>query len=637
MLAEARDDAANPFALVLHAQLRVFAVAVSPTQAFRPRPSAPTRHNREAMRACFLVAVAAVAAVACSSAPTRHTGPPELAREPAPYTAALDVFLERAAAVGAFNGTVLIAENGVIRYERSLGVRNPTGSVPLSPRSSFRLASVSKQFIATAIMILAQRKTLAYDDPLSRFVPELDYPGVTIRHLLNHTSGLPDYIGLMASSWDAGTEFPKRRIADNEDVIGVMATSKPAALFAPGERFQYSNTGYMLLGSIIARASKMSIHEFLARHMFEPLRMRDSAAFRPTDDFLAGRRVIGFVALPDGEGTRANDFSFLNGVVGDGGVYASARDLVLWDLGLRGAALVPQAALAEAFKPATLKNGSLSRYGFGWGLSEDGKTAAHSGSWVGFRTFIERELEGGRVIIVLSSNSSERVEAIVEGVSAIAGGKEVDALKRSFAPEIARAVAAGADLDAAFAALVAAGDADVAGAESSINVLGYHYLGNGALERALAVFRLNSRMFPESWNVHDSLGEALAKSGARDEAIASYRRSLERLPSSASGKKALATVGAEPPPAFAVAPDRLTDYVGRYRHGDDTIELSRDDDGLVATARARSIRVKPASDDVFYAAEPSVSLVFRRGEAGVVDVVIYRGTRRKVYERFGGS
>ncbi len=311
---------------------------------------------------------------------------------------------------GKFNGNVLIAEQGKVKYQKSFGLANETTGEKLSERSVFELASVSKQFTAMGIVLLHEQGKLRYDDPLSKYIPELDfYTGVTIRNLLHHTGGLPDYMGLMYLSWD------KSRIATNQDVIDALAAQRPAAVFEPGLKFEYSNTGYLLLASVIERVSGMSFTDFMASRIFKPLDMKQTLVYRrryaPRD---IPHYAYGYVysdslarnVLPDS----LEDYRivvWLDGVTGDGMVNSTTTDLLKWDRALYKNKLVSREAIAAMFEPAILKDGSRSKYGYGWALSQlngIGQIVSHSGGWPGYITIIERHLEQDKTIIILQNS-----------------------------------------------------------------------------------------------------------------------------------------------------------------------------------------------------------------------------------------
>jgi CubicO group peptidase (beta-lactamase class C family) len=322
--------------------------------------------------------------------------------------------LDRAHQRKKFSGTVLIAVDGKIVLEKSVGYANIKSKSPLQDNSSFRLASVSKQFTAMGIMILKDDGKLDFDDEITKHLPELPYTGVTIRHLIHHTGGLPSYIGLMERHWDKGSKGSDKKTAFNQDVVDMLAKRKPQPDFSPGDQYEYSNTGYVLLGSIIEKASGMAIHEFFKKRIFEPLEMNDSHVFRPTDDFKPASRVFGFAYGGPGE-FEENDHNFLNGMVGDGGIYASARDLLKWDQGLGSGKLVKAATLKEAYTSGKTNDGSKTGYGFGVLIDHSknhGMTISHDGAWVGFRTSITRQPDRKLTVIILSNNTTTQLDQI---------------------------------------------------------------------------------------------------------------------------------------------------------------------------------------------------------------------------------
>lgn len=321
-----------------------------------------------------------------------------------------------------FNGTVLIAENGSVRFHESFGYSNIAEKKKLDANASFRLASVSKQFTATAIMILAERGKLEYDDPITKHLPSLPYEKVTIRHLLNHTGGLQDYMMLMGKHWDKDKQHGDRRIAFNQDAVAIFAQHKPELMFEPGSKFAYSNTGYVFLGQIIENVSGIPVGQFIQKNIFEPVGMKDSRVFSPGDDFKLKHRVYGFRHVGQEPGYKPNDHHYLNGMIGDGGLYATAQDLLKWDQALYGEKLVSKPTLQQAFTSATLPDGSETGYGFGWGIDSKPETGkfqvSHSGGWVGFSTFIARNLSDRRTLIVLD-NSSSGVSAVLSSIRKI--------------------------------------------------------------------------------------------------------------------------------------------------------------------------------------------------------------------------
>ncbi len=316
------------------------------------------------------------------------------------------------------SGTVLLAVDGEIVFEKSIGYANVNDKTPFAENSSFRLASVSKQFTAMGIMLLKEDGKLDFDDDITKHLPKLPYKGVTIRHLLHHNGGLPDYMGLFGKHWDKDAGASEKKIAFNQDMVDLFVKHHPKPVFAPGDRHQYSNTGYVLLGSIIESASGQSIQEFYRQRIFEPLKMADSYTFSNDENvFAPTNRVFGFQYLDDGHVDV--DWHYLNGMVGDGGVYSSARDLLKWDQALCGEKLVSPLTLNEAFTSGKLNDGSETGYGFGWSVERSknrGLTVAHGGSWVGFRTSIARQIDRKYTIIVLTNNSTNNLEQVLNAI-----------------------------------------------------------------------------------------------------------------------------------------------------------------------------------------------------------------------------
>jgi CubicO group peptidase (beta-lactamase class C family) len=313
-----------------------------------------------------------------------------------------------------FNGTVLIVEDGEICFERHYGYADLDGTVPLTSHSSFSLASLSKQFTAMAIMLLAHRGRLALDDAVAVYLPELaGYGGVTIRQMLHHTSGLPDYMELAAEYCDGGT------VITAPGVVALLERYRPSSLFRPGEEFEYGNTGYALLEEILTRVSGASYPEFMKTEIFGPLGMDDSAAFNLASKQCPLRsRVFGLRRTYAGFGKKVScDLNYLDGVYGDGGIYASARDLARWDAGLRSGALIPAEIYQQAYVSGRLNNGAATGYGFGWGIESSG-VVAHWGNWQGFTSYIRRDLDRNDLLVVLSNLAPMAcVDAISLGLS----------------------------------------------------------------------------------------------------------------------------------------------------------------------------------------------------------------------------
>ena len=272
--------------------------------------------------------------------------------------------------------TVIVTRNGKPIFRGAFGLANMEKKTPLKPDDVLRIGSLTKQFTAVAILILADQGKLKVSDPITKYLT--DYPktgdAVTIEHLLTHTSGIPSY----TDSPDYGTNMAKA-VSVNE----MIARFKDQPLrFAPGSQWQYSNSGYFLLGAIIERVSGMSYAEFVAKNIFEPLGMKDSAY----EDFERSgkKRVEGYA-----DRSRVAPPLHMSQPYAAGSLLSSVDDLAKWDAAITAGKLLKPETWKRAFTPYTLNDGSKTTYGYGWGMRkmQGLDTLAHSGGINGFSTF----------------------------------------------------------------------------------------------------------------------------------------------------------------------------------------------------------------------------------------------------------
>src|SRR5215204_2885969 len=258
------------------------------------------------------------------------------------------------------SGVILIAENGKPVYQKAFGYREFENQIPLQTTDIFELASVSKQFTAMIIMMLKEKGMLNYDDSVSKYL-EISYKGITIRNLLTHTSGLPDYQDIMDKYWD------KTKVAGNPDCIEYLNKYAPPKHFEPGEKYEYSNTGYMLLASIAEKASGNDFIELCRKWIFRKLKMKN------TDIRTLGQKksiknfAIGHIYVEErNKYVRADSFPSSNYTIwlgnrkGPGRISSTAADLLKWDIALYTEKLIKQSTLQEAFTPMKLNNESFS-------------------------------------------------------------------------------------------------------------------------------------------------------------------------------------------------------------------------------------------------------------------------------------
>jgi len=323
-----------------------------------------------------------------------------------------------------FNGNVLIADKGKIIFEKSYGLANEKTGQKINSQTIFELASVSKQFTAMGIVLLEKQGKLNYDDKISNYIPELDFYGnISIRNLLNHTGGLPDYIAFFEKKWD------KTKIATNHDIVNVFAKYRPEVIFQPGEKYQYSDTGYTLLALIIEKLSDKTFGKFLSENIFQPLKMSNTFIYRSRfepkkiENYALGYVTdsLGNKVLPDSFGKEFYTY-YLDGIVGDGTVNSTTADLLKWDRALYTDKLINSKDKELIFNSLKTNDGTDTNYGFGWFVANSkkyGKTVFHSGGWPGYSTYIERHLDNDKTIIILQNHSEAKINSFLQKVRAI--------------------------------------------------------------------------------------------------------------------------------------------------------------------------------------------------------------------------
>jgi CubicO group peptidase (beta-lactamase class C family) len=321
-----------------------------------------------------------------------------------------------------FSGVVLIAENGKPVYQKAFGYREFADQIPLQTSDIFELASVSKQFTAMIIMMLKEKGLLNYDDSVSKYL-QIPYKGMTIRNLLTHTSGLPDYQDIMDKYWD------KSKVAGNPDCIEYLNKYAPPKLFEPGEKYEYSNTGYMLLASIAEKASGKDFIDMCRKWIFSKLKMKNTDIRTLEEKKATNNFAIGHIYVEErNKWIRADSFPSSNYTIwlgnrkGPGRISSTAADLLKWDKALYTEKLIKQSTLQEAFTPMRLNDGSFSNYGFGWSLRTDtvfGKIVSHNGDNPGYKTQIIRYIDKKKTMIVLNNNAHRDFNSIIKQLEAI--------------------------------------------------------------------------------------------------------------------------------------------------------------------------------------------------------------------------
>lgn len=373
------------------------------------------------MRGCIAAGVALLAFL-CVSARAQTTN------------ARLDALLNDWKEKNAPGMAAALIRDGRIEYRKVFGFADLEARKPITTDTQFLLASLTKQFTAMAIMILAERHMLQFDDTLAKFCPE--FPGyartITIRHLLNHTAGLTQYQELLVGKPDANYfRSSKSPPAAHEFTVAeaLQVLSRQQKLrFTPGEKFEYSDSAYVVLAQIIERASGKRYAEFFKESIFDPLGMKDTLVVDERKQKVP-RLALGY-AKRDGHWQDIT-YSPENSIYGEDGIYSTIHDLYKWDQALYTERLVSRSTLEMAFTPGRTNDGKEimtgilthpSAYGFGWFISsmQGEKVVEHSGGWSGYATHLLRVPSRGVTAIVLTNSSNDDVPDIAWEMAEIA-------------------------------------------------------------------------------------------------------------------------------------------------------------------------------------------------------------------------
>ncbi len=347
-----------------------------------------------------------------------------------------------------FNGAWLYAEKGEIVSKGALGFRDAEDKLPITEDTIFQLASISKTFTGTAVMLLVRQGKLSLEDRITKYFPELTaYEGVTVRHLLNHTSGIPDYFD--DADWFIDIWKEEKRVPGNDEIVRFLRETKAKPYFAPGEGLQYSNTGYNLLALLVERLSGVPYEEFLQRNIFEPAGMtatrcchirRDGVPFEnyaQATVFENGRWVADVDSEEDG------DVAAFDGLNGDDYVYTTIFDMLKWDRALREGKVLTLEEQQLAYTPGKLNSGEDAVYdeeeglcyGLGWAVGREealGLVVSHSGGMPGVATWFERFIDADRTLVILSNRDYRDVRAYLgywHGMEAVARDKEPEPVR----------------------------------------------------------------------------------------------------------------------------------------------------------------------------------------------------------------
>jgi CubicO group peptidase (beta-lactamase class C family) len=327
-----------------------------------------------------------------------------LAYDPKNADKRIDAVMQQLHKTRGFNGNVLVAKHGKIIYENAIGWADYLHRDSLKIGSQFELASVTKTMTSTAILLLMERGKLKLDDDVKKFFPDFPYDGVTIRLLLTHRSGMMNYVyftdGLYRSQhWD------QRKGLSNKDEMALIAQYKPRPFNKPDKRFLYNNSNFMVLGSIIEKITGQSYADFMKENVFKPAGMEHTAVYSKA---VYDKIPVDVVGHDRGRWKYSVAQNFLDGPVGDKGIYSTVGDLYIFDRALRNGRLLKQATMDSAYVPRNpVIHGHFS-YGYGWRIFEapGQQVIYHTGWWHGFRHIYLRDIKDDITIVLLTNLSN---------------------------------------------------------------------------------------------------------------------------------------------------------------------------------------------------------------------------------------
>ena len=299
-----------------------------------------------------------------------------------------------------FNGNILVAKKGKIIYERAIGWADYLHRDSLKINSVFELASVSKPFTSAAIMMLVEDGKLRLNQNVKEFYPDFPYDGITLKLLMSHRSGMMNYVYFVDDLWKSQKKNERQGIT-NQDVMKLIAEHKPAPYFKPNQKFHYNNSNFMVLAAIIEKVTGKKYSEFMMENIFKPAGMKNTAVYSKAEYEKIPVDVVGH----DRIWRRSVAQNFLDGPVGDKGIYSTIHDLFLFDRAMRNGKLLKKSSLDSLYTNHSDMQKGHFNYGYGWRTFQDSKNKVvyHTGWWHGFRHIYLRQLDNDVTLILLSN------------------------------------------------------------------------------------------------------------------------------------------------------------------------------------------------------------------------------------------
>ena len=539
---------------------------------------------------------------------------------------------------GKFNGSVLITDHGSIVYKKGFGMANMEWNIPNKPNTKHRLGSVTKQFTAMLILQLAAKGKLDLQAPISKYLP--DYPKkngdkITTHHLLTHSSGIPNY-----------TSFPKFFAEKSRDPYKpdefVKQFEDKDLEFTPGEKFNYSNSGYFLLGVLIEKLTGKTYEQMLQDNIFTPLNMKETGYDNHAD--ILKNRATGYEK--NGNNFVNSNYLDMSIPYAAGSLYSTVEDLYLWDQALYTTKLLPQKYMDLFFKPYIPAFDNF-HYAYGWAVGKEaiGNTTdslsvtSHGGGINGFNTNFSRSISDKSMVVLLNNTGGAPLNEMTRAIRGIMNGKTYDLPKKSLANDLLRVIQA-KGIDAGIVHFNTNKDSDAFDLnEREMNQIGYQLLGNDSIKVAAQVLKLNKEAFPKSSNAYDSYGEALMKLGDKEGAIKNYKISVNLNPANQNGIDMLKKLGEDTRDLVKevlIAEDILETYIGKYELKPGFIlTISKVGQQMKAQATGQPmVDIFPKSNNVFYLKAVTAQITFNKDNNGKIEsLTLFQGGQEMIGKR----
>lgn len=534
----------------------------------------------------------------------------------------IDDLLTRYKEYGLLNGSVLVAEEGVVIFSKGYGYANLDYEIPNSEKTVHRIGSITKQFTSAIIMQLVEEGKINLDEKMTAYLKKYRKDTgdkVTIHHLLTHTSGIPSYTGY-PGFWSDSSRNPYTI----DELIEKFCSGDLE--FEPGSRYLYNNSGYVLLAKIIEEVTGKSYENNIQERIFNKIGMKDSYLEKP--ELIIKNRASGY----DMEGVELVNTRYFDvrNAIGAGNIVSTTYDLYLWDQALYTDKILSDESKRKIYTPF------LANYGYGWSIVKaDSITIySHGGGINGFSSFITRIEADKKLIVVLNNIGSAPSLQISTNITKILYGDDYDFPKKPISAHIL-AVIYEEGIDSAVETYIALKEEESESFtfnEGELNWLGYYLLGKERIDDAIKIFNLNIKEYPKSSNVYDSMGEAYMIKGNSEKAIEYYKKSVELNPQNNNGFDKLKELGvdAEKPKDAKISEEKLMSYIGNYELFPKFIlSITKEGNQLYSQATGQAkFPIFPETEKLFYLKVVAAKIEFIIDDSGQVSsIILYQGGR----------